>query len=722
MSTSFLVNWLLHALSSFNTLLPLWLGLTVLLNAERRAWGVWLAGGSLVVTGVFFIFHSALLHGTLMRVLPAIGIWWYVGWAPIIFLPFAWYLAMLWFAGFWEKERGREALGLPRSKEVMFNAEVLGRHRYWMPLVAGLGSLVLLLVFMAERGPVYSSSSTVDLTTSISAANYPHLVVVYPAYLLCCFLFSLLALRRLAPSGRVMGDMARLRARPWLVATSLVQIVVSMLVGWALLWLVGTRGEPLSLFSLVFTLNRFDLFISLLIAVSMYLLGRAIISYEIFTGKTLPRQGFRRYWRNALILAIGSGALLSLLLTLRLPAVYILSTATVLVATFYSLLTWRSFSERDRYLERLRPFIGSQRLYEGLLADLGREEREGVTSGPFEALSTDVLGARLAYLVPLGDMAPLVGGPLSYPRRSALNLERQAELTQLGGSPETLCLPLDPSRFDGAVWVIPLWSERGLIGALLVGEKVDGGLYTQEEMEVARASGERLLDMQASAEMARRLMAIQRQRLAETQIVDARTRRVLHDDVLPQLHALVLELSAAGKDQETIGQITDIHREISDLLRTMPAPVVQAVERSGVMGALRSSINGEFRGAFDRVEWEIDPVAEERAAAVSPLAAEVLYYAAREALRNAAKYARRDRHRDPLRLVIALRYDKGLILTVEDNGPGIDLGRPSEGGSGQGMALHGTMMAVVGGTMSVESVREEYTRITLTLPEREHAG
>jgi len=54
------------------------------------------------------------------------------------------------------------------------------------------------------------------------------------------------------------------------------------------------------------------------------------------------------------------------------------------------------------------------------------------------------------------------------------------------------------------VWAIPLWSERGLIGILLLGEKVNGGLYTQEEIEIARASGERLIDTRASAELGHR--------------------------------------------------------------------------------------------------------------------------------------------------------------------------------------------------------------------------
>ena len=83
-------------------------------------------------------------------------------------------------------------------------------------------------------------------------------------------------------------------------------------------------------------------------------------------------------------------------------------------------------------------------------------------------------------------------------------------------APETACLPLDPAQFGGAAWAVPLWSERGLVGVLLLGDKRDGGLYTQEEIEIARASGERLMDTLATAEMARRLMALQRQRLAES--------------------------------------------------------------------------------------------------------------------------------------------------------------------------------------------------------------
>ena len=44
MSGHFYLDWAAMAVSLFNTILFLWLGAMVLLNADRRTWGIWLAG------------------------------------------------------------------------------------------------------------------------------------------------------------------------------------------------------------------------------------------------------------------------------------------------------------------------------------------------------------------------------------------------------------------------------------------------------------------------------------------------------------------------------------------------------------------------------------------------------------------------------------------------------------------------------------------------------
>ena len=53
MSNIPILNFFGIAVSVYNVVLMLWLGLTVLLNAERRVWGVLLAGGALILGGAF---------------------------------------------------------------------------------------------------------------------------------------------------------------------------------------------------------------------------------------------------------------------------------------------------------------------------------------------------------------------------------------------------------------------------------------------------------------------------------------------------------------------------------------------------------------------------------------------------------------------------------------------------------------------------------------------
>jgi signal transduction histidine kinase len=164
----------------------------------------------------------------------------------------------------------------------------------------------------------------------------------------------------------------------------------------------------------------------------------------------------------------------------------------------------------------------------------------------------------------------------------------------------------------------------------------------------------------------------------------------------------------------------------------------------GLVGALRKSVDEELAEAFDSVEWQVDPQVTAHTADISPLSAEVIYYAAREAIRNAARYARPSDSKKALHLKIAVLWHNGLEILVEDDGVGMawrptvgtepakDVPPPAQNGSngrnpqsaagdlksagGHGLALHSTMMAVVGGSLAVESAPGEYTRVVLSLP------
>jgi len=707
MTGQLLLDWAILAVSLFNTMLMTWLGLTLLLNAERRRWGVWLAGGGLLLGGAFFVSHSAILGYDMATLGPGLDFWWHVGWVPVILLPWAWYGVILWYAGFWDDRQ----------------AALYRRHRFWLWATSALSVGFLGLMTFANPLPSFWQIVQGDLAARPTVGNVAVVVLAYPVYIILCILLSVDALRHPAPSARVLGDAARRRARPWLMGASGVLLLVSLLVALAMAWTALTFHDASysldtlrDMRALTLTIAGFDLAIATLIGLAVLLLGQAIVAYEVFTGRTLPRRGLFRHWRSAVILAIGYGATVSLSFTLKQRPIYSLLLTTLLIVTFYALFGWRSYLERDRAMDYLRPFVASQRLYDHMLASSAPDDSDMRT--PFYALCHDVLEARAAYLIASGPLAPFIGPPLVYPEGALPPLPSLSDLIARFDSPQMLGMPVAPAEYGGAIWAAPLWSERGLIGVLLLGEKRTGGLYTQEEIEIARASGERLIDIYAGAEMARRLMTLQRERLVESQVLDRQTRRVLHDDVLPNVHAAMLALSADAAHADTVALLADTHHQIADLLRDLrPATTASEVARLGLVGALRQLVDDALADAFDHVAWRITPEAETWTRRLPVLTAEVLFYAAREAIRNAARHGRAAEASQPLELSITLRDDLGdLVIVIEDDGPGLNPARASDAGSGQGLALHSTMMAVIGGALTVESIPNAYTCVALTLP------
>lgn len=723
MSQQLLLNWATMAVSLFNAIILLWLGATVLLNADRRVWGIWLATSSLLLGGAFFISHSAILGLDLSHLSRSLRFWWYLGLIPVVVLPLGWYVVVLWYAGFWTDRHN----------------SLYRRQRRWLLLViaAAIAGVAAVVVY---ANPFAARFSLLPFRMPIQRLGGTSLLVAgYALYLLSCFGLALDGLLRPGPTQRAMGDVARRRARGWLVAASLLLSAVSVLVIGALLWvLLSVRQDGAYVVNegVLLTLMRLDLLVSSLIAAAILSLGQAVVSYEIFTGKSLPRSGLRRQWRLAFLLAASYGLFVGGVLALQQRPIYGVLLSVLFMTAFFALLSWRSYTERERTIQQLRPFVSSQHLYDHLLATPQSRPQVGARAAldatePFEALCRDVLGARQAVLAPWGPMAPLAGAPLFYPYPAQGQGEAPPlqEVVAQFHSPRTAPIEIAPEQYHGAVWAVSLWNERGLAGVLLLGEKEDGGVYTQEEMDIARASCERLLDIRASAEVARRLLALQRQRLVESQIADRRTRRILHDDVLPQVHAALLALGSkngsshapaapggdrAHADDEAQLLLTEVHRQISDLLRDTPPAVTPEVTRLGPLGALRQALAHEFQNSFDSVSWQVPQAVMDSSRTLAPAVGEVLFYAAREALRNAARHGQAGGR--PLQVTIEASEARGqLALQIEDNGVGLPAATAEER-EGHGLALHSTMMAVVGGTLELDSAPGQYTRVRLVLP------
>jgi signal transduction histidine kinase len=708
MTGFFGLDWAALALSFFNTLVLIWLGFTVLLNAENRTFGVWLAGGGLLVGGLFFISHTAILGEPIFLNSPSLDFWWHAGWFPIILAPSAWYVVVLYYTGFWDEKE----------------TPIRRRQQPWFLLVVALSLGQIILLAFGNPLPTFSQVALLDFSAVLTVGGIPVLLLIYPLHILFSISLSIDALLRPGPTDRLMGSQARQRARPWMLFASCFLLLVCLLVGVVMFWVIQGSRQPHSIYELyrmfAIPLAWLDLVIEGLIALAVLTIGQAIVSYEIFTGKPLPRQGLRRSWFNALVLSAGAGCLASYSLLKGFQAIYILLLALLMAIVFYALLTWRSFSERELTMRRLRPFLSSQRLFDQLAGEAAAVPVEVNTPSVFKALVEEVIGARQACLVPLGAAAPLAGPALLYPPELVEPADL-SEVVEKSQTPHTIVLALQPELYNGLNWAVPLWSERGLVGMLLLGEKTDGGFYTQEEIEIARVSGERLLDLAATAELASRLMALQRQRMASAQLLDQQTRRALHDDILPSLHTTLLNLSSLPAPTppavtDSIQRLSSTHRQIADLLHQIPVNPNLQLSRLGLIGTLRQVLKSELDKSFDRVDWSIEPQAEQISGQLSPTLLEVLYYAGREALRNAACHARQGKD-IPLHVQIRLSSPSGgLLLEIEDDGIGLETGRRSPHGGGKGLALHSTLMAAAGGTLSVESKAGVFTRISLFLP------
>jgi signal transduction histidine kinase len=444
------------------------------------------------------------------------------------------------------------------------------------------------------------------------------------------------------------------------------------------------------------------------------MLGQAIVSYEVFTGKSLPRRGFFRYWTNALVLCAGLAGLISWTLVRGVNPLYSLLTAALMVIGFYALFTWRSFAEREQFMQSVRPFVGSHRFIQQIASQdsSARSRAESI----FKAMCEEVLNTNHAAIIPSGALSGLAGSPLIYPPHDKLP-QQEIDLAALSGAGTPLVALKNDETLRPYRWAVALQAERGTIGTMLVGAKQDGGLYTEEEITTARAGAERIVDMLAGEEMARRLLDLQRRRLMENTIMDRRARRTLHDEVLPELHAALLQISALPRTdpavENAIKALTGAHRQIADLIHNVSEASLPNRQKN-IADAIRAMIDGEFKDEFDSVRWEVSgepPV-------LDPLVAEVVYYAVREAVRNSALHGRDKSRNRPLNLAVQVACTTSLTITLDDDGLGLKAGpRHDEApGSQGGLSLHQTMLAVVGGTMTVADRPEGGTRATISVP------
>src|SRR5207247_2586307 len=102
--------------------------------------GVWMMAGGLLLGSLFFISHTAILGSDPLKAPLSLNFWWQIGWVPVILSPFAWYILILWYTGFWNERD----LSLKR------------RHMAWLLQLTIIAAVLLGLMIFAHPLPSFT--------------------------------------------------------------------------------------------------------------------------------------------------------------------------------------------------------------------------------------------------------------------------------------------------------------------------------------------------------------------------------------------------------------------------------------------------------------------------------------------------------------------------------------------------------------------------------------
>jgi two-component sensor histidine kinase len=277
-------------------------------------------------------------------------------------------------------------------------------------------------------------------------------------------------------------------------------------------------------------------------------------------------------------------------------------------------------------------------------------------------------------------------------------------------------------------WVLPIYDELGPVARLYLGPRQDGVIFTDEDMSLAQACGQRILDTLRDHEAMLAVSGLLRRRIVDVKLLGAQQRRVLHDEILPQMHLALLRLEtlrSAVKDQErdaqaldeAIADISGAHRHLAAMMRATTTSAPHRLERDGMMHAVYTMTRQDFRQAFDDIVWEISDETMCRIdEAVPPAIAELIFAAVQEVLRNAARHARgSDVHRR-LRITIRASCQPHLEIIITDDGVGLLSASSSTTGTGGGLLTHSALLAIAGGSLTVKSAPNEGVEVRIFLP------
>jgi len=802
---SLLLQVIALALSIFNLIAFLWLACTVWLNGDRRSMITRVGVVGLGLSALFFFIHALLIFGPLERPNGIIqkDFFWRLIWLPALGVPYIWFVIGLYYASqLNDKWRARRPLLLLCSAALGLSVLLLLMLNHTTQTFRGT---ILLLTYGNISG---DASSTVRLQLFSPLVLLPILFLCYVTF---CAIGPWFTPNRVSRFTRTLWRFLTRRIRPlslrrtlvdsfwseqmqaeqleepmlsWhlarpvllLAALMMVCLTVSLAIlgVWSMLhWLEITTLSATSvvaaakLNTIPVSLVLLDIYATGCVALIVLLIGYSILRHGILIERPLARRGFFEQWRGVVITATSLALLISVLVMLSQGSLASMLLISSITTGTYALFTWSSYTAHDRYNVLLKPFLRSTSVRHWLNTDLQRTEQGMETL--FTHLCQDVLEVSSARLVVLvgpvrrsftyrwtqieipddQDLHSTAGIPLAALKKVSAQAfaPRQSAQSAQGADFHAYRIRGFRKGIPVICWILPLYDELGMVARLYLGPRKDGGVFTNEDMELAQACGQRILDTLRDHEAMLAVAGLLRRQIVDVKLLGAQQRRVLHDEILPQLHLALLRLETARSfntqaeqanmidhvsrteqfiaNQEraeqslngAIASISATHRQLASMMRAMSTGAPHRLEMDGMMHAVHTMLVYDFQHSFDVVEWN---VSDETSAVIDdlvpPAIAEIIFAAVQEVLRNAARHARgSDLHRR-LRLRISASCSPHLEVIVEDDGVGIVGQTSATTGTGGGLLTHSALLAIAGGSVTVKTSPGEGVSVRIFLP------
>ena len=802
---TYLVQTIVLALSIFNIITFLWLTFTVWLNGNRASMIARVGIIGLGLSALFFYLHALLISNPTPQMSEVFtqDVLWHLIWLPALGVPYIWFIIGLHYASLinagWRRRRpvlllisgllGLSVLVLLIANHSTFtffgtlrllaygDVSANSTNDIFSPPVL-LPVLFLIYVTFCAIGPWFTPARIVRLSGVLfhslagdgkQRTEMPHL-----------------PLRRLladafwddnAPVEQLDEPVLSWHlARPGLLFAALLMVGLTTCLGvlgvWSMIHWLEQGGKSIhataipSFSTMPLSLLLLDLLATGAVSCIILLIGYSIVRHGILIERPLARRGFFEQWRGVVIVATAIALLIALMVAVTQSDLGGLLLITSLATCAYALFTWSSYTAHDRYVALLGPFLRGANMRHWLHTDVQKTEQS--MEDLFFHLCHDVLEVQCARLVVF---AGSVQRNFSYRWPSFENEERETDV-QSFQLQETQSVPQEhlassdrvhnaeirerqiPKRvqmtFQGQpilCWVLPIRDELGVVALLYLGPRHDGSVFTEEDMDIAHACGQRILDTLRDHEAMQAVAGLLRRRIVDVKLLGAQHRRILHDEVLPQMHLALLRLETlrSSLNQSTVSArasgsidtlerpeslpvqsealddavriISDAHRGLAAMMRATAPSAPHRLERDGMLHAIHTMLRQDFQQAFDEVEWEIS---EETMCHIDemipPALAELVFAAVQEAFRNAARHGRgSDLHRQ-LRLSVKASYTPHLEILVSDDGVGIGAASSTTTGTGGGLLTHSALLAIAGGSLTVKSSPEGGVTVRIFLP------